>query len=285
MATELGLLSLTHLHKLAQSQDNQNQNQDHHQLNPNTLTTTTSTFSASTTTPPLMWNPNAHHHHQEAEEDSWEVRAFAEDTGNVMGTTWPPRSYTCAFCRREFRSAQALGGHMNVHRRDRARLHQGMPPPNSIINHPAAAAAASASSSSVTSSFLIPAREFVSANGGSGGLCLVYQLPNPNYNAAPFSTNHPTSSTYLNASTDHQPPPPSPSPSTLLSISSYPPGNLAARRPRPLGALSGSGTSNYINAYHHHRAEEPSNQSVHEENRDEEELDLELRLGHRPTPS
>ncbi|BBM99956.1 protein MpSUP [Marchantia polymorpha subsp. ruderalis] len=29
---------------------------------------------------------------------------------------WPPRSYTCSFCRREFCTAQALGGHMNVHR-------------------------------------------------------------------------------------------------------------------------------------------------------------------------
>ncbi|XP_057521244.1 transcriptional regulator TAC1-like [Amaranthus tricolor] len=58
-------------------------------------------------------------------EESWELaRAFAEDTrNNPRGTNWPPRSYTCTFCRREFRSAQALGGHMNVHRRDRARLH------------------------------------------------------------------------------------------------------------------------------------------------------------------
>uniref|UniRef100_A0A0D9VB10 C2H2-type domain-containing protein n=1 Tax=Leersia perrieri TaxID=77586 RepID=A0A0D9VB10_9ORYZ len=30
---------------------------------------------------------------------------------------WP-----CGFCKREFGSAQALGGHMNVHRRDRAIL-------------------------------------------------------------------------------------------------------------------------------------------------------------------
>lgn len=44
-------------------------------------------------------------------------------------TAWPPRSYPCSFCRREFRSAQALGGHMNVHRRDRARLTHGSPPP------------------------------------------------------------------------------------------------------------------------------------------------------------
>ncbi|CAH8385437.1 unnamed protein product [Eruca vesicaria subsp. sativa] len=37
---------------------------------------------------------------------------------------WPPKNYTCSFCRRDFRSAQALGGHMNVHRRDRAKLRQ-----------------------------------------------------------------------------------------------------------------------------------------------------------------
>lgn len=41
-----------------------------------------------------------------------------------LGFSWPPRSYICSFCKREFRSAQALGGHMNVHRRDRARLRQ-----------------------------------------------------------------------------------------------------------------------------------------------------------------
>uniref|UniRef100_A0ACD6APW9 Uncharacterized protein n=1 Tax=Avena sativa TaxID=4498 RepID=A0ACD6APW9_AVESA len=55
--------------------------------------------------------------------ESWEERAFAEDSaGNLGGCIWPPRSYSCSFCGREFRSAQALGGHMNVHRRDRARL-------------------------------------------------------------------------------------------------------------------------------------------------------------------
>lgn len=47
--------------------------------------------------------------------------------GVVGGFSWPPRSYTCSFCKREFRSAQALGGHMNVHRRDRARLRESPP--------------------------------------------------------------------------------------------------------------------------------------------------------------
>lgn len=58
--------------------------------------------------------------------NSWEERAFAEDAArNILnGSIWPPRSYSCNFCKREFRSAQALGGHMNIHRRDRARLKQ-----------------------------------------------------------------------------------------------------------------------------------------------------------------
>ncbi|RLM75569.1 hypothetical protein C2845_PM15G20130 [Panicum miliaceum] len=49
----------------------------------------------------------------------------AADDDDGLGGAWPPRSYTCAFCRREFRSAQALGGHMNVHRRDRAKMRGG----------------------------------------------------------------------------------------------------------------------------------------------------------------
>ncbi|KAL8213697.1 hypothetical protein R6Q57_003146 [Mikania cordata] len=36
------------------------------------------------------------------------------------------RSYTCAFCKRGFSNAQALGGHMNVHRKDRARLQESI---------------------------------------------------------------------------------------------------------------------------------------------------------------
>jgi hypothetical protein len=65
--------------------------------------------------------------------DSWEEQAFAEDAaGPLGGCIWPPRSYSCSFCRREFRSAQALGGHMNVHRRDRARLKQS---PTTSSNH------------------------------------------------------------------------------------------------------------------------------------------------------
>lgn len=69
-------------------------------------------------------------------DDSWEEQAFAEDAaGSLGGCVWPPRSYSCSFCRREFRSAQALGGHMNVHRRDRARLKQSPNLHNEISHH------------------------------------------------------------------------------------------------------------------------------------------------------
>ncbi|XP_042499317.1 transcriptional regulator SUPERMAN-like [Macadamia integrifolia] len=34
------------------------------------------------------------------------------------------RSYGCVFCKRGFSTAQALGGHMNIHRRDRAKTKQ-----------------------------------------------------------------------------------------------------------------------------------------------------------------
>ncbi|KAI4377969.1 hypothetical protein MLD38_015519 [Melastoma candidum] len=72
-----------------------------------------------------IWNRQQTSQSQDPFGDSWEVRTFAEDTRSLMGgATWPPRSYKCTFCRRVFQSAQALGGHMNVHRRERARLSQ-----------------------------------------------------------------------------------------------------------------------------------------------------------------
>ncbi|ONK72203.1 uncharacterized protein A4U43_C04F16840 [Asparagus officinalis] len=146
MAAELGLFSLTQLQNLAQQQQQQ-------QRRP-----------------------------ANEEDDSWEVRAFAEDTSSSMGTTWPPRSYTCNFCRREFRSAQALGGHMNVHRRDRARLRQ----PPQVPEPPPV---------------MIPSGEFVA----NGGLCLFYPVPNSSstflsVSAYEQAVNLPTSSMNLGES-------------------------------------------------------------------------------------
>ncbi|KAJ9188014.1 hypothetical protein P3X46_003415 [Hevea brasiliensis] len=53
-----------------------------------------------------------------------ERTCFGSEGDNSSGFLWPQRNYTCSFCKRQFNSAQALGGHMNVHRRDRAMLIQ-----------------------------------------------------------------------------------------------------------------------------------------------------------------
>ncbi|XP_031099178.1 transcriptional regulator SUPERMAN-like [Ipomoea triloba] len=135
MAAHLGLASLSHSQL-------QNFAQSHHTPAP-------PPDSAST----AMWNPRNTAAKEEEEEDSWEIKAFEEDTSNA---TWPPRCYPCTFCRREFRSAQALGGHMNVHRRERARLQL----PTTTTN-------------------------------AAAGLCLLYSLPNPNAAAAANTNSSP----------------------------------------------------------------------------------------------
>ncbi|KAI3668042.1 hypothetical protein L6452_43115 [Arctium lappa] len=60
-----------------------------------------------------------------------------KDYNNVYDeVSWRQRNFMCNFCKKEYKSAQALGGHMNVHRRDRARLRLSSPshhdhhPPN-----------------------------------------------------------------------------------------------------------------------------------------------------------
>jgi hypothetical protein len=50
----------------------------------------------------------------------------------LQGSGQVIRSYTCAFCQRGFSNAQALGGHMNIHRRDRAKLKQAADDQNSL---------------------------------------------------------------------------------------------------------------------------------------------------------
>ncbi|KAJ7954752.1 Transcriptional regulator SUPERMAN [Quillaja saponaria] len=79
---------------------------------------------------------NTNSRKQHKVKESWEyysnnsqIQSNICEEDYMNGISWPPRSYTCSFCKREFRSAQALGGHMNVHRRDRARLRQQSPPP------------------------------------------------------------------------------------------------------------------------------------------------------------
>ncbi|PIN07595.1 hypothetical protein CDL12_19831 [Handroanthus impetiginosus] len=44
----------------------------------------------------------------------WRSDEFAQNSGRS--------NYRCTFCSRGFSNAQALGGHMNIHRKDRAKL-------------------------------------------------------------------------------------------------------------------------------------------------------------------
>ncbi|CAN6551781.1 unnamed protein product [Malus baccata var. baccata] len=46
------------------------------------------------------------------------------DDHHDSGATTVKRSYECTFCKRGFTNAQALGGHMNIHRKDRAKAKQ-----------------------------------------------------------------------------------------------------------------------------------------------------------------
>ncbi|KAK6782961.1 hypothetical protein RDI58_020757 [Solanum bulbocastanum] len=269
MAAELGILSSTQFQKLAQSQEQHNQQQSS-SLQP--------LLNSDSVTDCWMWNAKQA---TQDDDDSWEVRAFEEDTGNAMGTTWPPRSYTCTFCRREFRSAQALGGHMNVHRRDRARLHQAPPQyaSNSIHNHNHN----HISSQNSNSTLLIPTQEFVT----NGGLCLLYSLPNPS-NTHIFNNptsrksctmNNNSSSSTLNLSVS-----PYPTNSNLMSPNTpYPPPtslNFPINNPNP-SINTSSNTSN----------DDDDNNNNHDygsNKRDsliEDELDLELRLGWRSSSS
>ncbi|KAL7597734.1 transcriptional regulator SUPERMAN [Lactuca sativa] len=67
-------------------------------------------------------------------KSKWESNTllFDNDYG-YDGVSWRQRNFMCNFCKKEYKSAQALGGHMNVHRRDRARLRLSSP---SLDQHP-----------------------------------------------------------------------------------------------------------------------------------------------------
>ncbi|XWS31460.1 hypothetical protein CRYUN_Cryun23aG0078000 [Craigia yunnanensis] len=61
----------------------------------------------------------------EDSKSSSEETDRSEQSNDDMGTG---RSYECVFCKRGFTTAQALGGHMNIHRKDRAKSRRSSVP-------------------------------------------------------------------------------------------------------------------------------------------------------------
>ncbi|KAK8487858.1 hypothetical protein V6N13_045984 [Hibiscus sabdariffa] len=57
-------------------------------------------------------------HLQDSKSSSEETDKSEQSIDNTRSGS---RSYECLFCKRGFTTAQALGGHMNIHRKDRAR--------------------------------------------------------------------------------------------------------------------------------------------------------------------
>ncbi|MCE3050614.1 hypothetical protein HAX54_047671 [Datura stramonium] len=45
-------------------------------------------------------------------------------SNELQGISHVNKCYRCSFCKRGFSNAQALGGHMNIHRKDRAKLRE-----------------------------------------------------------------------------------------------------------------------------------------------------------------
>lgn len=59
-----------------------------------------------------------------------ESKTSSDETDRSDDMVTVARSYGCVFCKRGFTTAQALGGHMNIHRKDRAKTRpSSLPPP------------------------------------------------------------------------------------------------------------------------------------------------------------
>ncbi|XP_061353996.1 transcriptional regulator TAC1-like [Gastrolobium bilobum] len=63
-----------------------------------------------------------------SKSSSEETDRSSEQNNDDTGTG---RSYECIFCKRGFNTAQALGGHMNIHRKDRVNKTKPSFPPSS----------------------------------------------------------------------------------------------------------------------------------------------------------
>ncbi|CAK7327995.1 unnamed protein product [Dovyalis caffra] len=58
-------------------------------------------------------------------EENYDRQEQVKEDSSSNTTITAKRSYECSFCKRGFTNAQALGGHMNIHRKDRASRTKG----------------------------------------------------------------------------------------------------------------------------------------------------------------
>ncbi|KAK6929819.1 hypothetical protein RJ641_003913 [Dillenia turbinata] len=68
---------------------------------------------------------------KQSNSSSEENDQSSEQVNDDIGTG---RSYECIFCKRGFTNAQALGGHMNIHRKDRAKTKQVVTPSSNVLS-------------------------------------------------------------------------------------------------------------------------------------------------------
>ncbi|XP_008780219.1 transcriptional regulator TAC1 [Phoenix dactylifera] len=171
-----------------------------------------------------------------------ESEASADDTESseqVDGDARGRRFYECIFCKRGFSTAQALGGHMNIHRKDRARMR----------------------------STVIPSATEEPGKGSErcGSHCLI---PSHQSTYPPFSESLRNYAMYFPASA---------SSNREVKVSSDEDDH--SRRPQELSLF---GEELHLDLRFHGGDEAMEDREERKMDGKEEELDLELRLGHEP---
>lgn len=154
------------------------------------------------------------------------------DDGHDQGKK---RSYECTFCKRGFTNAQALGGHMNIHRKDRAKSNKKPQIGNKFFTN------------DETTSVVFP---FVSANSSSPMRQMQQYLPSTRPNYQPSNVHGFGYDQFRRSSSSNWP-------------------NLCFNH-----ELQGPNLSLQIGPTHQ--------QIIRRGNQEENEVDLELRLGHDP---
>ncbi|KAG1354894.1 transcriptional regulator TAC1 [Cocos nucifera] len=152
--------------------------------------------------------------------------------------------YECMFCKRGFTTAQALGGHMNIHRKDRARMQHGQ----------------------MASSASGKAEEDSSEGYG-------YNKPYPN----PHRTIYPRVSESLKNYNLYFPASSSGGRDTRVAGDD----DMGPQRRGEL-SLFGQELQLGLGTHFDHESSAVSEEEKAKDGDDEEELDLELRLGHQP---